>query len=53
MQNSKVNSGDHFEMGLWWSDQYHMDCSQYNLSLVPGSVCFIFSEASSQNCGFA
>ena len=42
VQNSTVNSGNHFEMGLWWSDQQHMDCSKYNSSLVPGFVCFHF-----------
>ena len=46
-----VWSDGHHEIGDQWSDQYHLDCFKYSLSLVLGSVCSHFLEAISKNCG--
>ena len=50
-RNSTVSSGSHLEIGHQWSDQHHLGCSRDSSSIVPGSVCFHFFEATSRNCG--
>ena len=50
-RNSTVSSGSHLEIGHRWSDQRRLCCSRDSSSLVPGSVCFPFFEASSRSCG--
>ena len=46
-----VSSDSHLQIGHQCSDEHHLGCFRCSSSLVPGSVCFHFFEASSQNCG--
>ena len=50
-RNSTVGSNSLLETGHQRSHQRHLDCFKCSLSLVAGSVCFHFFEASSGNCG--
>ena len=52
MQSSSVCSDTHLQICYQQSDQHHLDGFLYSQFSVPGSVCFHFLEASSQNCGY-